>query len=253
MKKLFFFLCILSSTIFVAQTNTTVLFENANLLYKEGKFDEAIKIYKQIEEKDSISSTLYYNLGNSYYKLNNVANTIYNYEKALLLDPLNKDAANNLEFAKRMTIDNIEELPKTFLQRLEVNYLQKLSYNQWAKLTIVFSVFGSLLFLLFYFSNISNKKRIYFLTSITFFLLLIISVFITYHQHQKAINTKYAIIFSSKTTVNNAPTLNSDEIFELHEGTKVRVLDAIDNWKKIKLSDGKIGWISADNIKMLTD
>jgi len=158
MKKIFFFFCILSSTIFVAQTSTTVFFDNANLLYKEGKFDEAIKLYREIEAKDSVSSTLYYNLGNSYYKLNNVANTIYNYEKALLIDPLNKDAANNLEFARRMTIDNIEELPKTFLQRLETNYLQKLSFNQWATLAIVFSILGSILFLLFYFSTISNKK-----------------------------------------------------------------------------------------------
>lgn len=253
MKKLFFFLCMLSSTIFVAQTSTKILFDNANLLYKEGKFEEAIKIYKEIEAKDSVSSTLYYNLGNSYYKLNKVANTIYNYEKALLLDPLNKDAANNLEFAKRMTIDNIEQLPKTFLQRLEINYLQKLSYNQWAILTIVFSFLAAVLFLLFYFSTISNKKRIYFLTSILSFFLLIISVFTTYHQYQKAINTKYAIVFSAKTSVNNAPTLNSDVIFELHEGTKISVLDAVDNWKKIQLADGKIGWISSDNIKMLTD
>jgi len=253
MKKLFFFLCILSSTIFVAQTSTKILFDNANLLYKEGTFEEAIKLYKEIEEKDSVSSTLYYNLGNSYYKLNNVANTIYNYEIALLLDPLNKDAANNLEFARRMTIDNIEELPKTFLQRLEINYLQKLSYNQWAILAIVFSFLAAILFLLFYFSIISNKKRIYFLTSIASFFLLIISVFITYHQYQNTISTKYAIIFSPKISVNNAPTSNSDEVFELHEGTKVSVLDAVDTWKKIKLADGKIGWISTDNIKMLTD
>ena len=253
MKKLFFFLCMLSSTIFVAQTSTKALFDNANLLYKDGKFEEAIKMYKEIEAKDSISSALYYNLGNSYYKLNKVAHTIYNYEKALLLDPLNKDAETNIEFARRMTIDNIEELPKTFLQRLELNYLKKLSYNQWSMLSIVFSFLAAILFLLFYYTTISNKKRMYFLTSMFSFLLLIITVFITYDQYKKAMNTKYAIIFSPKTAVNNAPTSNSDIIFELHEGTKVNVLDAIDNWKKIKLSDGKVGWITSENIKMLTD
>ena len=253
MKKLFFFLCIMSSTLFVAQTSAKKLFDNANLLYKESKFEEAITLYKKIEATDSVSSSLYFNLGNSYYKLNNVANTIYYYEKSLLLDPLNNDALNNLEFARRMTIDNIEELPKTFLQRLEMNYLQKLSYNQWALLAIVFSFLAAILFLLFYFSVISNKKRIYFLTSMLSFFLLIISVFITYQQYQKSMSTKYAIIFSPKISVNNAPTSNSDEIFELHEGTKVSVLDAIDDWKKIKLADGKIGWISAENLKMLTD
>ena len=243
----------MSSTLFVAQTSAKKLFDNANLLYKESKFEEAITLYKKIEATDSVSSSLYFNLGNSYYKLNNVANTIYYYEKSLLLDPLNNDALNNLEFARRMTIDNIEELPKTFLQRLEMNYLQKLSYNQWALLAIVFSFLAAILFLLFYFSVISNKKRIYFLTSMLSFFLLIISVFITYQQYQKSMSTKYAIIFSPKISVNNAPTSNSDEIFELHEGTKVSVLDAIDDWKKIKLADGKIGWISAENLKMLTD
>ena len=253
MKKLYFFLFVLSSTIFVAQNSAKKIFENANNLYKEGKFNEAIIGYKKIEAKDSISAALYYNLGNSYYKLNDVATSIYYYEKTLLMDPLHKDAANNLAFAKRMTIDTIEALPKTFLQRLENKYLQKLSYNEWAKLSVVFSVLGALLFLLFYSTDISKKKRIYFLSSVVSFLLLIVAVGITYHQHQKANNTEYAIIFSPKVNVNNAPTLNSETVFELHEGTKVTVLDNVDNWRKIKLADGKTGWIALENLKMLTD
>jgi tetratricopeptide (TPR) repeat protein len=251
MKKLFFLLCILSTTVFVAQTSNNDLFEKANVNYKEGKYQEAIDFFKKIEAKDSVSSTLYYNIANSYYKLNSVANTIYYYEKALKLDPLNTDAANNLEFARRMTIDNIEELPKTFLQRLEVNYIQKLSYNQWSTLAIFLSFLASILFLLFYFSSISNRKRLYFLTSILSFFLLAITVAISYNQYQRATSTKTAIIFAAKVSVNNAPTINSDEVFILHEGTKINVLDTVDNWKKIKLADGKIGWITADALKEL--
>lgn len=251
MKKLFFLLCILSTSFFVAQTNNKSLFEKANLNYKEGKYQAAIDIYQQIIVKDSVSSELYFNIANAYYKLNSVANTIYYYEKALLLDPLNLDAANNLEFAKRMTIDNIEELPKTFLQKLEANYVQKLSYNQWATLAIVFSFLAATLFLLFYFSSLSGKKRVYFLTSMLSFFLLIVSVFISYNQYQKVTRTKTAIIFAPNVSVNNAPTINSDEIFVLHEGTKINILDTVDNWKKIKLADGKIGWISADKLKEL--
>lgn len=251
MKKLFFLLCILSTTVFVAQTSNKDLFDKANLNYKEGKYQNAIDLYQKIAAKDSVSSQLYFNIANAYYKLNNVANTIYYYEKALILDPLNLDAANNLEFARRMTIDNIEELPKTFLQRLEANYIQKLSYNQWAVLSIVFSVLAAVLFLLFYFSSISGKKRVYFITSILSFILLFISIFTSYNQYQKSIRTKVAIIFAPKVSVNNAPTLNSDEVFVLHEGTKINILDTVDNWKKIKLADGKIGWISADKLKEL--
>ena len=251
MKKLFFLLCILSTTVFVAQTSNEDLFKKANLNYKEGKYQNAIDTYLKITAKDSVSSALYYNLGNAYYKLNNVANTIYYFEKALILDPLNEDAANNLEFAKRMTIDSIEELPKTFLQKIETNYIQKLSYNQWATLSIVLSFLAAILFLFFYFSSISSKKRVFFLTSILSFFLLFTSVFITYNQHQKHINTKKAIIFAAKISVNNAPTNNSDEIFILHEGTKVNILDTVDNWKKIKLADGKIGWVTSESLKEL--
>ena len=251
MKKLFFLLCLFITSSSIAQTSNTALFEKANENYKEGKYQDAIELYQQIEAKDTISSTLYFNIANSYYKLNNVANTIYYYEKALKIDPLNTDAANNLEFARRMTIDNIEVLPKTFLQRIEQNYVQKLTYNEWATLAVVLSFLAAVLFLLFYFSSISSKKRSYFLTSILSFFLLAITIFISYNQYQKVSNTKTAIIFASKVAVNNAPTLNSDEIFVLHEGTKINILDTIDNWKKIKLADGKIGWVIADALKEL--
>lgn len=250
MKKLLSILSILFVTVVVAQSNSS-LFEKANNAYKSENYQEAIKLYQQIEAKDSISSALYFNLGNAYYKLNNVASTIYYFEKALMLDPLNNDAANNLEFAKRMTIDNIEVLPKTFFQRFEENYIQKLSYNQWAILSVSLSFIAAFLFLLFYFSSISSKKRMYFLTSILSFLLLAISIFTTYHQYQRSTNTKYAIVFAAKISVSNAPTINSEEVFVLHEGTKVNVLDTLDNWKKIKLADGKIGWISAEALKEL--
>jgi len=251
MKKLLFFLCIFSVTLFVAQTSNTNLFDQANQSYKDGKYQEAIKLYQEIEAKDSVSSTLFFNLANSYYKLNNVASTIYYYEKALILNPLNTDASNNLEFARRMTIDNIEELPKTFLQRLEINYIQKFSYNQWAKFAIGFSILFAILFLLFFFANASNKKRVYFLTSVISFVFLSITTTISYNQYNKAQNKKYGIIFAPKVVVKNAPTINSDEVFTLHEGTKITILDAVDNWKKIILADGKIGWISAENLKEL--
>lgn len=247
MKKVIILLLFLSGGI-GAQT-TTVLFEKANDAYKKTNYEEAIDLYKKIEEQQLVSSTLYFNLGNSYYKINDVASTIYYYEKALILNPLNKDAATNLEFAKRMTIDTIEELPKTFFQRFEVNYIKMFSYNQWGIISVVFSFLAALLFLLFYFTTSSGKKRLFFITSVFSFLLLLISIGTAFNQYNKAINTKYAIIFAPKAIIKNAPTENAEEVFTLHEGTKINVLDAVDNWKKIRLADGKIGWISADDLK----
>jgi tetratricopeptide (TPR) repeat protein len=249
MKKILFLLLLISG--FSKAQTANDLFKKANELYKEGGYLEAIETYEKIEDSLLVSSELYYNIGNCYYKLNKVAPTIYNYEKALQLDPLNLDASNNLVFAKRLTIDNIEEVPKSFLQKFNKNYLQKLSYNQWAIVAVLFSFLVTVLFLLFYFSNIPSRKRFFFTTSILSLLLLIVSLFITYNQYTLEKNTIEAIIFAEETPVKNAPTINSEDVFTLHEGTKVLVLDEIDEWKKIKLADGKIGWILSENLKVL--
>lgn len=247
MKKIFF-LFLLISNICWSQTSDE-LFTNANNFYKEGKYQEAIELYNKIEANNEVSSELYYNLGNCYYKLNKVAPTIYNYEKALKINPLNLDAQNNLIFAKRLTLDRIEELPKTLLQKFNQNYLQKLTYNEWAIVAVAFSILASLLFLMFYFAELPKKKRLFFVLSMLSFLLLITTVAITYNQFSKSKNTIEAIIFSEEIEIKNAPTENSNDVFTLHEGTKVFVLDTVDNWKKIKLADGKIGWTESTYLK----
>ena len=249
MKKIVILLFFISSSI--GAQSVQKLFDTANNLYKNGNYTEAIDTYKKIIDKDKISADVYYNLGNAYYKLNKVAPAIYNYEKALKINPLHEDARNNLIFAKRLTLDSIEKLPETFLQKLEKNFLQKLSYNQWAIVTVVLSFLAAILFLLFYFAEIPMKKRLFFLSSMLSFLLFIFSMAITIKEYHFAKNNKEAIIYATKTSVKNEPTLQANDIFTLHEGTKVTVLDSVDNWKKIKLADGKIGWILSNELKEL--
>lgn len=229
------------------------LFTQANEKYKLEQYEEAIQLYDQIESLGVISSELYYNLGNSYYKLNKVAPSIYNYEKALQLDPLNEDAQNNLIFAKRLTIDNIEELPKSIFQKIDESFVKKLSYNQWSMISVGLSVVGSLLFLLFYFAYSPSRKRLFFVTSMISFLLLIATTVFAFKEYSFLKNNVEAIVFAEETEIKNAPTLNSENVFTLHEGTKVKVLDTVDNWKKIRIADGKIGWIISTDLKLLNN
>lgn len=250
MKKLSTLLLFFTSTILLAQT-ANELFDNANDFYKNGKYQEAILAYEKIEKTDKVSSELYYNLANCYYKLNKVAPSIYNYEKALQLNPSNSDAKNNLIIANRLTLDRIEELPTTVFQKINKNYLQKLTYNTWAVLCIVFSILASALFLLFYFAENPTQKRTYFTTSSISFILLAIVLFITYSQYNQTIKKVEAIVFTEEINVTNEPTATANRIFSLHEGTKVMIIDAVDNWKKIKLIDGKTGWITSENLKEL--
>lgn len=249
MKNLFLFFLMIAGTLTAQSVDS--LFTAANNFYKNGNFEKAIENYHQIEAKEQQSAALFYNLGNAYYKLNKVGPTIYYYEKALKINPQNKDVLNNLVFAKRLAIDTIEELPKTFFQKLNKKYIQRFSYNQWAVVVVVFSGIATLLFLLFYFAESPVSRRVYFTFSSLGFLGLILSFIITYNTYNFSKNNLEAIVFAEKTNIRNAPTLNSEVVFILHEGTKVTVLDAIDNWEKIKLADGKIGWIQIKDVKKI--
>ncbi|MBV1888206.1 MAG: tetratricopeptide repeat protein [Urechidicola sp.] len=248
MKKLLFIAFIFSSAIGFSQSADS-LFVRGNELYKLGNYEQAIEQYKLIEELQVQSDDLYFNLGNSYYKLNKVAPAIYYFEKALKVNPSNEDAQKNLAFANRMTIDAIDILPKTIFQDFSEAVIYKLPYNTWAILSVLFSFLGAILFLLYHFSYSSRKKLFYFNTAILSAVLLIFSVLFSYKSYDFTVNTRTAIVFEQVTEIKNAPTLNSETVFKLHEGTKVFVLDEIDDWKKIKLTDGKIGWIIAENLK----
>ncbi|MFY7671220.1 hypothetical protein ACOSP6_09080 [Tenacibaculum sp. MEBiC06402] len=251
MRKIVLLLAFFTLNTIISQSSNE-LFEQANEYYKNQEYSKAITLYEQIEETGEVSSELFYNLGNSYYKINKVGPSIYNYEKALLLNPLNEDAQNNLIFAKRLSLDRIEELPKSVLQKFNENYLSKLSYNQWAVLAVILSFLTSCLFLLYYFSQIPSYKRFYFTSSILSVIFLIAVLSITLNQYKKASNTIQAIVYATEVSVKNEPIKNADEAFVLHEGTKVFVLDEVDDWKKIRLVDGKIGWLKKDQINILS-
>jgi hypothetical protein len=178
-----------------------------------------------------------------------VAPSVYYYEKALKINPMNHDASNNLVFAKRMTIDVIEDLPKTFLQRFSSNVIQKLTYNTWAILAVTASFLAALLFLLYYFSSSPKRKILYFNITIFAFFVMTVTVIFAYSNYETIQKSRSAIIFSPKSEIKNAPSLDGETVFELHEGTKVTILDELSNWKKIKLADRKIGWVNMADIK----
>ncbi|WP_299712324.1 tetratricopeptide repeat protein [uncultured Tenacibaculum sp.] len=252
MKKIIWLLTFILIANFAGAQELDVTFKKANSLYKNGEYKKAAELYEEIITSKKVSSELYHNLANCYYKLNEVGPSIFYYEKALLIDPLNEDAKNNLVFAKRLALDRIEELPKSVLQKFNSNYISKISYNNWAKITVFLSFLAAFLFISYYFSSSPTRKRLFFTTSVLSTLLLVISLAISYHQYNKSANTIEAIIFSSEVSVKNEPTKNGDEVFVIHEGAKVRVLDEVDDWQKIRLADGKIGWLKSNDIKILS-
>ncbi|WP_430411178.1 tetratricopeptide repeat protein [Kordia sp.] len=239
-----------SLTLAFGQENSAV-FNSANEAYNKGNYEEAITQYKSILDSGEYSAEVYYNLANAYYKTNVIGPSIYYFEKALQLSPNDDDILNNLSFARNMTIDAIEPLPKTQLSKFVGNITEKFSYDQWAWIAVLFGFLCVLSFLLYQFAYRSLQKRIYFLISFITLIFMFGTVAVAYQQYEKAQQDRPAIIFATETTVKAEPNLRSDAVFTLHEGTKVQVLDTVGDWKKIRLIDGKIGWIIAEDVNEL--
>ena len=250
MKRIIFLMILLVSSFGYTQ-NLDSLFVKANKLYQQEDYLKALELYQDIEKQNVESEALYFNMANIYYKTNQVAPAIYFYEKALQLDPNNKDIKFNLDFAQRMILDNIEPLPKSLGQKFRDSVTLRLKYNTWAIIVVSLAFLFALLFLLYHFSYSTSKKRFYFITSIVSASFVAISLFFAMKNHHFVSNTNYAIIFAPQTKVKSAPTKNSEVNFELHEGTKVQVLEDLDNWRKIKIADGKTGWMNVEDLKEL--
>ncbi len=233
----------------IAQPET--IFEKANELYNQEKYQEAITAYLSIIEQGQASESVYYNLGNAYYKMSNIGPSIFYYEKALTLAPNDADIKNNLAFAKNATVDAIDIMPESIVTRIFNGLVNLFSFDTWAWISILGIILFVILFILYYYAQLSTKKRLFFITSWIAFSIALGSVFLAFKQHDLVTNTQYAIVFAQETTIKSEPNLRSEVIFELHEGTKVEIKEAVNDWRKIKLADGKIGWIPVADIKVL--
>lgn len=249
MKKLILLSFMIINFIGFAQNEE--LFDEANSAYQSGDYEAALTKYEAILEKGEASAELYFNLGNAHYKMNHVAPSIYYYEKALQLDPADEDIKINIEFARNMAIDDIEEIERTGFSQWYNSLISTFSYATWAIFAIVFSVLFVALFLLYHFSYRSLYKRLYFSGAILFIVLCVVSVLFAFQQRSYIQDNQYAIIFSEEIEVRNEPTLRSEPSFELHEGTKTKVLENYQEWSRIELSNGAQGWVISDEIKRL--
>ena len=246
MKK-YLYLFLLIFQISLAQT----AFENGNQFYQKENYQSAISSYESIINTGKQSAELYFNLGNSYYKLHKVAPAIYNFEKALLLNPNDKDIQTNLDFARKMAIDDIKVMPKVGFNKLIQDVTANYHYDTWAWISVVFAFVFLLFFVGYYFSQTTLLKRIFFTGMFVVLLGISLSVASGIYEKNHYKNEKPAIVFTEIATVKSEPKATSSDAFILHEGTKVYVLENIANWKKIELTDETTGWIEADAIKEL--
>ena len=252
MKKIAFLIVMLMmSMVGMAQASDASCdswFEEANAAYLEGDFDQALELYGRIESAGMASAPLFYNMGNTYYKIKEYPKAILYYEKALKLDPSNEDIRTNLEIANLATVDKINELPKSFIYRWWNGLKSAFSADGWAWISI--AAFALLLLCLFAFlmSNRTGLRKVGFFVGLLMVACLALSMVFAIGKMQDLKHQDEAIIMTPTVTVKSSPTQYSVDLFVLHEGTKVKILDTANEWNKIKIADGSVGWLLAEDM-----
>lgn len=247
MKKIFYLFLLAFSSVFAIEVSNP--FAEGNQYYTAEKYDLAIKSYERVLDSGKQSAEVYFNLGNAYYKLHKVAPAIYNYEKALLLNPNDDEIKTNLDFARKMAIDDIKIIPKVGFHKLISDFTSNYHYDTWAWIAVTFAFLFLAFFAGYYFSQKTLFKRVYFFGMFLFLFAICLSAGSGFYERTRIDSEKPAIIFAEMTPLKSEPKTASPDGTLLHEGTKVFILESIANWKKVALTDETTGWIEATAIK----
>lgn len=226
-------------------------FDLANQHYRNSEFGKAAEIYENILNNGFHSPELYYNLGNVYFKLDNIAAAILYYERAKLLSPSDEDINFNLKIANLKVVDKIETIPKVFFIEWWYNLTNVNNSSEWSKFSIIFLWTVLLSFVILKIVKSIALRKLTFILGIIFLFMSFLTLGFAYTQYKNENSKASAIIFAQNVTIKSSPDISGKDLFILHEGVKVEILDSVENWKKIKLADGKIGWIPGDALRII--
>lgn len=219
--------------------------------YEAGRYAEAVEAYKSVATRYGTSATLYYNLGNAYYKNKQYAQAIIQYERCLLLDPAYADAAVNLEMARMHSVDKIETIRPVIFEEWSNEIRDLFTCDIWAVLAIVlFLIFIVCLFAYFFLRRRAWRK-VGFYGGVLAFLFCILSLYYADAQYEKLSVRDHAIVVAPTVTVRSSPAESGTQLFPLHEGTKVKIRSSLGEWSEIELMDGNIGWMPSRDLEII--
>ena len=222
---------------------------NADTEYQKGNYQQAIRDYEEIL-KNGESAEIYFNLGNAYYRTDNITKAVLNYERARLLSPGDDDINFNLQFARSKTIDKITPESEMFFVTWYKSLVNFTSVDNWAKTGILCIVMALLLVLLYLFGPQLMLRKIGFFGGLAFFVIFLLSNLFAFQQKQALDNRTGAIIISPSVNIKKTPAKNSADQFVLHEGTRVDIIDkGMTDWRCIRVGDGREGWIETKAIE----
>ena len=244
MKYLFYILsCLLVVTEISANEVAMSQFKKANTDYSNKAYQKAIEGYENILKTGYQSTELYYNLGNAYFRNKELAAAILNYERALVNEPYNDDVQYNLKIANQRTVDNISTLYPVFFITWWGAFRDVLSSSTWAWLAVILFWLGIGGLIIWLMANTRNLRKGGFLGGISLLILSSFMIITAWQRYELERDSDAAIIFAQETLLKSSPDKESPDILQLHEGTKVELLDKIGGWYKVRLMNGEQGWL----------
>lgn len=234
---------------FAADNEITIA--KANKAYTEGYYANAAELYKSVVATGFESADLYYNLGNAYYKQNDFASAILYYEKARKLDPGNEDVNFNLKIANSKITDKIEPIPELFYKRWAKKVVESFSVDRWSRIGLLCLFLGLAGGLFYFISKHLFIRKAGFWLGIVFVLLSLFSFLVAWQSYDENTHRKEAIIFSPTVTIKSSPDEKSIDLFVLHEGAKVELIDNIGTWYEIRIANGSVGWVTVTSVEKI--
>ena len=245
-------LLMIPAATYAADSYPDSLWNAANEAYAQERWDDAVNDYTAITEASMESAPLWCNLGSAWYKSGNLPKAILCYERALKLDPSYDDAKYNLELLNAMKLDRLESVPELILATWVKKLGRTLDSDSWAVCFLVFLVLTLAMVLLFILGSSATSRRAGFFTGVVFLLLTVASLSFSMWQKNEYMKADKAIVMRPVSSVKSSPSGDSaKDLFVLHEGTKVTVLDNVGGWSNIELSDGRQGWLPSSDIEII--
>jgi len=228
-----------------------VIIDRANKAYSDGSYANSIDLYKEVLKNGYESAELYYNIGNAYYKLNDYSSAILYYERGNRLDPGNEDINFNLKIVNNKIADKIEPLPELFYKRWYDALVSLFSLDTWAKIVVILFLLSIFMASIYFISRILILRKISFWLSIILFFSFLFTMLTAFQSYSRLKNQHEAIVFSPTITVKSSPDEKSIDLFVIHEGTKVSIIDQIGNWYEIRIANGSVGWLQSSTIEKI--
>jgi tetratricopeptide (TPR) repeat protein len=256
MKKIFaisilFYCCLAQAASAKSAGDALTRFHNANIAYQKLDYGESIRLYEELLKEDFVAPGIYYNLGNAFFKNGNFAKAIVNYERALKLDPDDEDANFNLKIASLKSVDRIESVPEIFYKRWTNNLATALPTGSWTVLLIAITWLVFAAAALYVLGRSVPVRKLAFSFLLVFLFLTICISIITTRSFSISYLDEKAVVMAPSVYVKSSPDEKGNDLFILHEGTKVEILDRLNDWEKIRIANGSVGWMKADEMEKI--